>query len=330
MSDNRKQKTKKSLALSAADSAERTLPYFEKKYPDDNRPRNAIKAARAWAAGETTVGSARAAAFAAHAAARKARQPAAIAAARSAGHAAATAHVAGHAPHAAAYAAKAVEAASFDGVTQNEDKHAAAWERAYSKKRIAWRGTTNFAPKLPRGTRVLEIGCGNGKNLSALAGKGYDVYAIDYSPEAIALCKESPILKKERVKLKVMDARALEFKSGFFDAVVCFHVLGNMLACDRKKAAREAARVLKKDGKLFFKEFGARDFRFGKGLHVEQASFKRRTGIVTHYFEGKKEIERLFSGLDLTNFESERWTVHYGAGGAALPREEVHAIFIKH
>jgi hypothetical protein len=97
-------------ALWAADRAERVLFYFEDAFPDDDRPRKAIEAARAWARGEIRVGEARAAALAAHAAARDAaaaEQQAACAAARAAGHAAATAHVATHARGVTFYAEKA-------------------------------------------------------------------------------------------------------------------------------------------------------------------------------------------------------------------------------
>ena len=94
----------RSWALWAADCAEHVLTYFEEKCPKDNRPRKAIEAVRAWVRGEITLSEARAAAFAAHAAARDADQAAARAAARAADHAAATAHVAGHARHAATYA----------------------------------------------------------------------------------------------------------------------------------------------------------------------------------------------------------------------------------
>lgn len=100
------------LAIWAADCAERVLPYFEEWRPHDDRPRQALEAARAWARGELAMSEARQAAFAAHAAARAVDDVAARAAARSTGHAAATAHVAAHARHAAAYAAKAVAAAA--------------------------------------------------------------------------------------------------------------------------------------------------------------------------------------------------------------------------
>ena len=100
----------RALAIWASDCAGHVLPYFESLYSDDDRPRQAVEAARAWARGDLAVAEARKAAFASHGAARAADNAAAQAAARASGHAAATAHVADHARHAAAYAVKAVAA----------------------------------------------------------------------------------------------------------------------------------------------------------------------------------------------------------------------------
>lgn len=100
------------LVLWASDCAGHVLPHFEAKQSNDERPRKAMEAGRAWVRDEIPVSKARAAAFAAHAAARDAVDAAACAAARAAGHAAATAHVAGHAVHAAAYAVKTVACAA--------------------------------------------------------------------------------------------------------------------------------------------------------------------------------------------------------------------------
>jgi hypothetical protein len=105
----------KSLVLWATDCAEHVLPYFEKEYPEDYRPRKAIEAGRAWVRGEITISEVRIIAFAAHAAARNAVDMAARAVARSAGHAAATAHVVTHASHAADYAVAAAEAVNITG-----------------------------------------------------------------------------------------------------------------------------------------------------------------------------------------------------------------------
>ena len=123
----------RSLALWAADCAEHVLPFFEEKHPQDDRPRKAIGAARAWVRGEIACGAARAAAVAAHAAARAADEGAARAAARAAGHAAGTAHMAGHARHAAAYAVKAATAAAVPA----EAGTASATERDWQCRRLS-------------------------------------------------------------------------------------------------------------------------------------------------------------------------------------------------
>ena len=100
----------KTLAIWAADCAERVLPYFEEKYPEDTRPRKAIEACREWArTGVFRMADVRKTALAAHAAARDVKEDnAANSAARAAGHAVATAHVPTHSLAAAIYAATAV------------------------------------------------------------------------------------------------------------------------------------------------------------------------------------------------------------------------------
>ena len=102
------------LAIWAADCAERALPYFEERYPKDNRPRKAIEAVRAWAqTGAFKMADVRKAALAAHAAAREVEEySAARSAARAAGQAMATAHVPSHAIAAAIYAVTAVRDAT--------------------------------------------------------------------------------------------------------------------------------------------------------------------------------------------------------------------------
>ena len=122
----------RTLVLWATDCAEHVLPYFEEKYPKDDRPRNAVEAGRAWVHGEIATGGARAAALAAHAAARDADNAAARVAARAAGHAAATAHVPGHAAHAATYAITAATGA----VGPTGSAAATAGEREWQYRRL--------------------------------------------------------------------------------------------------------------------------------------------------------------------------------------------------
>jgi hypothetical protein len=104
---------RRSLATWAADCAERALPFFEKAYPKDVRPRKAIEACRTWVrTGVFNMADIRGASLAAHAAARRAKEhDTACFAARATGQAVATAHVPQHAFGAAYYALKAIAAA---------------------------------------------------------------------------------------------------------------------------------------------------------------------------------------------------------------------------
>ena len=104
----------RSLANCAADCAERVLPFFEKVYPKDDRPRKAIETCRIWiSTGMFKMSDIRGTSLAAHAAAREAKENnAACFAARAAGQAVATAHVSQHAFGAAYYALKAIAAAN--------------------------------------------------------------------------------------------------------------------------------------------------------------------------------------------------------------------------
>ena len=116
------------LARWAADCAQHVLPLFEQVEPNDDRPANAIRLARAWARGEITMGQAHKAAFVANAAARGLPDPAKYAA-LSAGQAVAVSHVAAHELGAAAYAIKAARAAAHE-LEQDKAGHLECqWQR---------------------------------------------------------------------------------------------------------------------------------------------------------------------------------------------------------
>ena len=100
----------KTLAIWANECAERVLIFFEDEYPEDQRPRNAVKALQAWIdTGVFRMADIRKASLASHAAAREVGEDnPARSAARAAGQAAATAHVPTHSIGAANYAVQAI------------------------------------------------------------------------------------------------------------------------------------------------------------------------------------------------------------------------------
>jgi Imm-5 like putative immunity protein len=124
----------KTLAIWAIDCAERVLPYFEEKYPEDHRPRQAIEALQAWInTGVFTMAGIRKASLDSHAAAREVGEDnAARSAARATGQAVATAHVPRHAYGPAVYAQQAI----YRATNPSETDAAIAKERDWQYKHL--------------------------------------------------------------------------------------------------------------------------------------------------------------------------------------------------
>ena len=128
---------RRTLVAWVCDCTERVLPIFEKKYPEDKRPRNAIEVTRAWVAGKATLEEVKTAADAAHAAAcfacafaYAARAAAYAAAATYASYAAAYAADAAYAVNSATYAA--ADAATYASYAAAN----AIAERTWQSKRM--------------------------------------------------------------------------------------------------------------------------------------------------------------------------------------------------
>jgi SAM-dependent methyltransferase len=100
----------------------------------------------------------------------------------------------------------------------------------------------------PRGTRILEVGCGAGSAAVALARRGYVVYAVDTAPAMIALtrrtAREAGVA--ERVIVLRSDAARLPFADGAFGLVLALGLVPWLPALH--VALRELGRVLGASG----------------------------------------------------------------------------------
>ena len=124
----------KTLAIWAIDCAERVMPYFEEKYPQDHRPRQAIETLKTWIdTGVFKMAVIRKASLDSHAAARAVGEDnTARSAARAAGQAVATAHVPTHSIGAANYALQAIQRAT----TSSDADAAIAKERDWQYQHL--------------------------------------------------------------------------------------------------------------------------------------------------------------------------------------------------
>jgi MPBQ/MSBQ methyltransferase len=170
---------------------------------------------------------------------------------------------------------------------------------------------------------VLELGCGNGKTLSAMLRHPWSIAAMDISDEAIRLGRTAA---PGRADFLVADACFLPFRDLAFDAVFAFHVVGHVLHAEREMMASEVTRVLKHGGKLFFLDFGVEDMRAGMGEEVEPGTFRRGQGVTTHYFT-EDEAKDLFSQMKTATIRTYGWKMR--VRGKDLFRAEIEAVFQK-
>lgn len=95
-----------------------------------------------------------------------------------------------------------------------------AWEREYAKPDPVWKGPPLGASPFPAGLNILELGCGNGKNLPALLATAAAVTAVDFSHKALQLCREH--FTDEKLSLLQADVCELPLADGQFTAVSAF------------------------------------------------------------------------------------------------------------
>ncbi len=131
-----KKTDKKTLAVWAIDCVERILPFFEEKYPKDNRPRKAIEALQKWIrTGVFKMADVRKASLDSHEAAREIGEDnPARSVARAAGQAMATAHVPTHSIAAANYSLQAI----YRSTNFSDADASVAKERKWQYKRLLW------------------------------------------------------------------------------------------------------------------------------------------------------------------------------------------------
>lgn len=85
----------------------------------------------------------------------------------------------------------------------------------------AWFGAGQLGPG-----RVLELGCGHGRNAAYLAGLGCSVLAVDFSAQAIERARKRPAPVRGLAEYRCCSIFGTEFAEGFYDIVYdsgCFH-----------------------------------------------------------------------------------------------------------
>jgi SAM-dependent methyltransferase len=96
--------------------------------------------------------------------------------------------------------------------------------------------------------RILDLGCGSGRNAVPLENAGYEVHGVDSAPESIAICRQ---FVRAPERFLEASAAALPYPDSHFDAMLdigCLHMLPDRVS--RAAVLAEVRRVLKPGGLL--------------------------------------------------------------------------------
>ncbi len=134
---------------------------------------------------------------------------------------------------------------------------------------VSWSGLD----KLPRGSRVLDVGCGIGGSSRLLADYyGFNVTGITISPAQVKRAKElTP--KNCKCNFKVMDALDLKFEDGAFDGVWSVEAGAHM--SNKTKFADQMLRTLRPGGYLALADWNSRDLNKQPPTMIEKIILKQ-------------------------------------------------------
>jgi ubiquinone/menaquinone biosynthesis C-methylase UbiE len=135
------------------------------------------------------------------------------------------------------------------------EANAETWTRQSRAGLDVYRDALNtpaFLAMLPpiEGRDGLDIGCGEGTNTRALAGRGARMCAIDIAPTFLRHARATEAANPLGIRFLLGDAMALPFADASFDFATAFMSLMDLP--DQGRALREVRRVLRPEGFLQF------------------------------------------------------------------------------
>jgi len=153
----------------------------------------------------------------------------------------------------------------------------------YTKDQILQFQLSKFGSLLP-GKKILDVGCGPGRDSGYFLEDGFDVIGVDASNEFIKIAKK----EVKGVKFKLMDFRNLNFKDNSFDGLWSMASLVHIDRKDMLKVLKEFYRVLSPKGVIYI------SVREGEGdKEVKQVKYENEPRHFFYYKEDefKKYLE---------------------------------------
>ena len=127
-----------------------------------------------------------------------------------------------------------------------------------------WPEVLEFVGGLPADSRVLDLGCGNGRHAKIAAARGHRVVGLDFSRGLLSIGRrESTVAVRGGIGWIEGDAATLPLRDSSFDAAICVAVLHHVpTAEDRIALLAEVRRVLRPEARVFLTVWSKEQPRF--------------------------------------------------------------------
>ena len=167
---------------------------------------------------------------------------------------------------------------------------------------------SHFISMIPKKGRILDAGCGCGRDSAYLKEDGLEVISIDFS---VGLIEEA---KKLNVEVKKEDLLKIKYKEEF-DGIWCMATLGDIPKSESKKLIKNLSNALKKGGIIYL---AVKEGEGEKIISKEEYDNIPRTYV----FYKKEELENLLkeNGFkiiesNLSNDEGTNWIETFAKKG---------------
>lgn len=132
------------------------------------------------------------------------------------------------------------------------------------------------------GKKILDVGCGNGKDCKYILEKGFNINGIDLSIGMLNIAKE----KVPNCNFEIMDITKITYPDDSYDGIISNCSLFHIPVEKLPKTLKSFKRVLKPDGKLLL------ILQEGNGEKMVEEPYRPGIYIYIKYFS-KNEIQKL-------------------------------------
>lgn len=141
-----------------------------------------------------------------------------------------------------------IDASHFQSVYSKPENELTKKEKAFiTGRKLVLKELEVILAKIPKGAKILDIGCGTGHLTKWIQDKGYNVYGLEPSNEMYNYAK----MNFPDMNIEKGISSKLPYKDEFFDFVIAFEVLRYLDREENIKTYSEIFRVLKKEGQFF-------------------------------------------------------------------------------